>query len=322
MDIIIIITAFALDLIIGDPRWFPHPAKIIGKAIEKLEKLLRKIKYEKFAGSLLALIIIIGTYLIIYGILKFAFETNKFLGYLLTAVFIYTSLSIKDMAKESMLVYNDLKNNDIEKSRKDLSMIVGRDTNNLDESEIIRATVETIAESTVDGIISPLFYTFIGILLLGPIGGATLALTYKAINTLDSMVGYRNEKYIKFGYLSAKIDDLVNFVPSRLAAFFLALGSAVCGKNGKKALLFAFKNGVKDMNRNSEVPESAIAGALSLRLGGTNYYHGIASVKPYLDDTSCRISGTLEDINQTINIMYVSSYTALVSGIIFYLLLY
>lgn len=319
MELLAIIFGFVMDLIFGDPRRLPHPIKIIGKAIEKFERPLRKIKNEKFAGSILAIAIILVTFLVTFGILRLTYSANKFLGFFISAIFIYTSLSIKDLYKESILVYNDLKNGNIVQARKDLSMIVGRDTGNLDEPEIVRATVETVAESIVDGIVSPLFYAILGSLFVG--GSASLALTYKAINTLDSMVGYKNEKYKKFGFFSAKLDDLVNFVPARISAFFIALSAAICGYNGRKALNIVFKDGIKSTDKNSEMPEASMAGTISLRLGGVNYYQGISVFKEYLGDSSCRIAGTREDIKKALKIMYVSSYVALASLIIFCLLL-
>lgn len=319
MELLAIIFGFVMDLIFGDPRRLPHPIKIIGKAIEKFESPLRKIKNEEFAGSILAIVIILATFLVTFSIVRLTYSVNIFLGFFISAIFIYTSLSIKDLYKESILVYNDLKNGNIVQARKDLSMIVGRDTGNLDEPEIVRASVETVAESIVDGIVSPLFYAILGSLFVG--GSASLALTYKAINTLDSMLGYKNEKYKKFGLFSAKLDDLVNFVPARISAFFIALSAAICGYNGRKVLNIAFKDGIKSTDKNSEMPEASMAGTISLRLGGVNYYQGISVFKEYLGDSSCRIAGTREDIKKALKIMYVSSYVTLASLIIFCLLL-
>lgn len=304
---LIIITAYTADLLWGDPRWFPHPVKGIGWLITTLEPLFRKmIKWEKIAGLLLTTVIVSG----IWGITSFmvsqAVCLNPSIGMLLSIILIYTSLSIKDLKVESMLVYAALKNSNLQAARKNLGLIVGRDTQNLQEKEIIKATLETIAENSVDGIISPLFFAFIG--------GAPLALSYKAVNTLDSMIGYQNKKYKKFGWAAAKLDDLVNFIPARLAIFLLSLASFAGGYKGHKAFSTACRDGHKNPSPNSGLPEATLAGALELRLGGPAIYKGKIIKKPYLGDNINPLSRAA--IKKALLIVYIASFLSVTIGMV------
>lgn len=283
--------AYILDLILGDPRWLPHPVKGIGWLIVKLEPFLRRwVKNTRLAGVFLALFII--------GLTGYAsFVTCKYFGPLLSIFLIYTSLSIKDLKTQSMKVYAALKDDDLVLARKKLSYIVGRDTAGLSKEEAIRATVETVAEGTVDGIISPLFFAVLG--------GAPLVLAYKSASTLDSMVGYRNEKYKDFGWFSARVDDLLNFIPARLSALLLALASGLCGKNGWSALRIALRDGKNNPSPNSGIPEAAVAGALGVQLGGLSYYNSKPSLKPLIGDKIYSLE--LKHIRESIKISYICS---------------
>lgn len=300
-----IVLAYILDLILGDPRWFPHPVKGIGWLIKKLEPVLRKtIKNERIAGGVLALSAIGITWGLSFIITRQALSVNRYLGAAVSILFIYTSLAVKDLEVESMEVYQALKRDDIALGRKKLSAIVGRDTADLDNRQIIRATVETVSENIVDGVVSPLFYAFLG--------GAPLALAYKAANTLDSMVGYKNEKYKDFGWASAKIDTLANFIPARLSLLFLPIASLLAGKDALNSWRIARRDGRRNPSLNSGMPEAALAGALGIRLGGLNYYNSKPILKPFIgDDINALEIGHIKD---SIKISYISSAFFLIVG--------
>lgn len=305
MNIVSIYIGYIIDLIIGDPYSFPHPVRYIGKLIKVTENKIRNIaktdKGLKIGGFVLWAITVGLTYLVTYMIVKlFSFIPG---GYIIAnSILIYTTLATKCLKDEAVKIYNVLKTGDIEKSRIQLSYIVGRDTTHLDEGEIIRATVETVAENTVDGIIAPMFYAFIG--------GAPLAMAYKAINTLDSTVGYKNEKYKDLGFASAKIDDIANYIPARIAVLLMAIGSLVLGYDYKKASQIAVRDRKNHKSPNCAYPEGAVAGALGVQLGGTNIYFGQAVYKPTIGDKVREIE--IEDIVKTNKIMYATSLTSMV----------
>ena len=312
MNLLSIYTGYILDLVIGDPYSFPHPVRFIGKLINFVEKQIRKIiksdKGLKIAGFILWFVVV-GVTLGITFIVIQLFKFNKIAYFLVNSILIYTTLATKCLKDESVKIYKVLKTGDIEKSRIQLSYIVGRDTTNLNEKEIVRATVETVAENTVDGIIAPLFYGFIG--------GAPLAMAYKAINTLDSTVGYKNEKYYYLGYASAKIDDIANYIPARIGMILLSLGSLFAGFNFKDSLKIGIRDRKNHKSPNCAFPEGAVAGALGIQLGGTNIYFGKAVYKPTIGDKKREIE--IEDIVRTNKIMYSSS---IISIIIFTVLYY
>lgn len=298
--------AYVLDLIFGDPRWFPHPVKIIGSFIKQLEILLYKYKTKKLSGSILVIIVISTSFLITWLLIKTCSTINIYLGVALQIMFIYTTLSIKDLKLETMQVYYTLKQDNIDSARKNLAMIVGRDTKNLDRREIIRATVETIAENTVDGIISPLFYAFIG--------GAPLAVAYKAVNTLDSTIGYKTEKYIDFGFAASRLDDIANFIPARISILLLPIACLLAGKNAKKCLQIILRDRNRNPSPNSGIPEAAIAGALGVQLGGLNSYNSVAVMKPFLGDNINPLEK--KHIKEAIKIAYICSALTLILGMI------
>lgn len=305
-SVIIVIAAYILDLIFGDPLWLPHPIKGIGWLIKKLEISLNKlIKNKRLGGIFLAMLASGITWGAAYGITKEVFALNRYTGIGLSVFLIYSSLSIKDLKIESFRVLNALKKSDLPLARRNLSLIVGRDTGELGRSEIIRAAVETISESTVDGIISPLFYAVIG--------GAPLALAYKAISTLDSMVGYKNEKYKDFGWASAKLDDLANFIPARLSGFFIPIASLFAGKNILRSWKVLRRDGRKNPSPNSGIPQAAIAGALGIQLGGKNFYNSVPALKPLIGDNCLSLS--LEHIQESVKVSYICSVLFLIAGI-------
>ena len=305
MNLLSIYTGYALDLIIGDPYSFPHPVRYIGKLISIVEKQIRKItssdKGLKIAGFFLWFIVVGATFGITTLVLQL-FKFNKLAYFIVNTILIYTTLATKCLKDESVKIYKVLKTGDLEKSRIQLSYIVGRDTKNLNEKEIVRATVETVAENTVDGIIAPLFYGFIG--------GAPLAMSYKAVNTLDSTVGYKNDKYYYLGFASAKIDDIANYIPARLGVILLPLGSLFTGFNFKDALKIGIRDRKNHKSPNCAFSEGAVAGALGIQLGGTNVYFGKEVYKPTIGDKTREIE--IEDIVRTNKIMYSSSIISII----------
>ena len=298
--------AYILDLFIGDPRFSLHPIKVMGRIIEFLERILRKFPLNLYlSGCILVIILAGGTFILVKKILFLTFYLNSFLGEAVAVFFIYTALSIRDLDKETREVYLALKSNDIVLARKKLSLIVGRDTENLTSDEIVRACVETTAENTVDGIISPLFYAFIG--------GAPLALAYKAINTLDSMVGYKNKMYSKFGWASARLDDLANFIPARLSALIIPLAASILKRRGKISFSTIVKDRKKSLSPNAGIPETAFAGALGVTLGGKAYYKKKEVVIPIMGkEVKPKEIG---DILEAIRLMYLTSGITLIMGI-------
>ena len=313
MNLLSIYTGYILDLIIGDPYSFPHPVRFIGKLINFVEKQIRKItksdKGLKIAGFVLWFIVVGVTFSITFTICQL-FRFNKIAYFIVNSILIYTTLATKCLKDEAVKIYKVLKTGDIEKSRIQLSYIVGRDTTTLNEKEIVRATVETVAENTVDGIIAPLFYAFIG--------GAPLAMAYKAINTLDSTVGYKNEKYYYLGYASAKIDDIANYIPARIGVILLSIGSLFVGFNFKDALKIGIRDRKNHKSPNCAFSEGAVAGALGIQLGGTNIYFGKAVYKPTIGDKKREIE--IEDIVRTNKIMYSSSIISIIIFTIIYYL--
>ncbi|MDB8791228.1 adenosylcobinamide-phosphate synthase CbiB [Romboutsia sp. 1001216sp1] len=314
MNILSIYIGYIIDLIVGDPYSFPHPVRYIGKLIKKTESIIRKKaksdKALKTGGFFLWFIVVGITYLFTYLIIKL----SSFIpgGFLVTnSILIYTTLATKCLKDEAVKIYNVLKTGDIEKARIQVSYIVGRDTTQLNEGEIIRATVETVAENTVDGIIAPMFYAFIG--------GAPLAMAYKAINTLDSTVGYKNEKYKDLGFASAKIDDIANFIPARISVLLMSIGSLLVGHNCKEALKIGIRDRKNHKSPNCAYAEGTVAGALGVQLGGTNIYFGKAVYKPTIGDKHREIE--VEDIVRTNKIMYASSITSMIVFTIIFILL-
>ncbi|MBF0363517.1 MAG: cobalamin biosynthesis protein CobD [Oligoflexia bacterium] len=279
----LILFALLLDLIFGDPRWFPHPVKIMGILALKLENHFIKINSRSRSRSLFikgifsALIIYISSILAVIFIRKFAYYIHPLCADLVTVFILYTTIALKDLIKHSQDVLSALTANDLLLAREKLQLFVGRDTNNLDQKEIIRATVESVAENFVDGVLSPLFFAFLF--------GAEGAIFYKAINTLDSMWGYKNERYLHFGHFAARVDDVANFIPARLSIPIIALAALIFKLDAKSAITIALRDGHKHPGPNSGRPEAAVAGALGVRLGGINFYRGRKSIKPFLGDS-------------------------------------
>jgi len=256
--------------LVGDPYWLPHPVRLIGMYIKTFENRIRGVakspKELKVAGVLLTLSTVILTYGCTFIILRLAAGINPILYFALNIIFMYTCLAARGLSDEAIKIYNLLVNGDIAAARKQTSMIVGRDTDGLDEQELTRAVVETVAENASDGVIAPLVFM--------AIGGAPLAMAYKAINTLDSMVGYKNDQYLHFGWCSAKLDDLANYLPSRLTGALMSTAALFMRLDFKNSIITLKRDGKNHSSPNSGYPEAATAGALGIKLGGTNLYFG------------------------------------------------
>lgn len=264
-----LLAGVALDLAIGDPRWLPHPVRGIGWLARVCERMLRVTGMPlRISGSLFWLMVAGSFTLFVWATVR--------LNHWFSIYWIYSLLAGRDLDVEAGRVVHALERNDPGGAREQLSWIVGRDTATLEEPEIVRATVETVAENLNDGVIAPLFYLAIG----GPAGMAA----YKAINTLDSTVGYKNERYGEFGWASARIDDLANFIPARVTAVLIWIAALLPGFDARRAFRMTLRDGGNQPSPNSGYPEAAVAGALGVKLGGLNYYGGVPSLKAGLGD--------------------------------------
>lgn len=297
--------AFLIDLIIGDPYFLPHPIRFIGFLISQTEKTVRSIAktplQQKIGGFFVATVPVIITVFIVVLILEIC-KINNILYAIINTYLIFSCIATKCLKDEAKKVYNALQNNDIQLARKRISYLVGRNTENLSEEEIIRATVETVAENTSDGVVAPIFYA--------SIGGAPLAFFYKTVNTLDSMVGYINEKYKDIGFFSAKIDDALNFIPARITGFLFVLASFICGLSYKNSFKVLKRDRLNHKSPNAGYPEAAVAGALGIRLGGASYYFGEKIEKPTIGDNLKKPEK--EDILKAIKLMYVSAFLSII----------
>jgi len=272
-----ILIALLLDLAFGDPRWMPHPVRIIGRLIETLEGPARRaIPDARLAGSLTALAVILTAALTTGTMIWVAGWVHPRLGEAISILLLYTTLAARDLANHSNGVYRALARFDLAEARRLVSWLVGRDTERLTEPEVVRAAVESVAENTVDGIIAPLFFAALG----GPIA----AMVYKAASTLDSMIGYRNERYIDFGRTAAKIDDGANWLPARLAVPIITAAAALTGLQASAAWRIARRDGRKHMSPNAGIAEAAFAGALGIRLGGVMQRRGRPVTLPEIGD--------------------------------------
>lgn len=301
LDWQIILSAFLLDLILGDPRWFPHPVMFIGRLISALEDVFRRFAkskaWELLTGCILATVVPVSAFLVTYWLIGTASHFSLLAGWLAAVFLGYTTIAARSLYAESRKVAKLLLTGDLPSARKELSYLVGRDTHNLDEKGIIRALVETVAENTSDGVIAPLFYL--------AIGGPPLAMAYKAVNTLDSMVGYKNEKYLYFGRASARLDDIANYIPARLSALLLIVAAFILRKDWRGAWRITVRDRRNHPSPNSGYPEAAVAGALGRRLGGLSYYGGVPSNKPFIGDEQEEFQIT--DVRNTSRIMMTAS---------------
>ncbi len=267
--------AFVLDFIFGDPKWLPHPIRWMGKGIAALEGFFRNLSVNRvLSGALLAVFLIGGTWALCGGLLVLAEGVHPVLADSLETLLIYYSISARSLADAGTAIFQPLRQNRLTEARQKTGMIVGRDVNALDTEKLSQATVESLAENLVDGVISPLFYAVLG--------GGPLAMAFKMVNTLDSMIGYKNKRYHLFGKAAAKIDDAANFIPARISIFVIALAAALLAGTGIKALKTALREGNRHASPNAGYPEAAFAGTLGITLGGPNVYQCVRVEKPVI----------------------------------------
>lgn len=297
---------FLLDLLFGDPYFLPHPIRLIGSLIAKIEKCFlgknknRNEKRKLRQGICMVIIVLFSTMTAATLILFLAYSMNCYLGMAVEMIMTYQILAAKCLKDDSMKVYQCLKEKTLPEARKAVSMIVGRDTDCLDEAGVAKAAIETVAENTSDGVIAPMLYTALG----GPI----LGLLYKAVNTMDSMIGYKNDTYLYFGRAAAKLDDVVNFLPARISAYFMILASFIGGKcfSGKRAYYIYKRDNRNHASPNSAQTESVCAGALGIQLAGDASYFGKTVKKPYIGDNVRAVE--YEDIKRVNRLMYLTAW--------------
>jgi adenosylcobinamide-phosphate synthase len=268
--------AVMIDLIVGDPPNWPHPVKWMGSLIYRLEQRWNNGPYRKAKGIAMTAIVLLSVGVTTLLVISVFYFLHPVAGIIAEAVLISTAIAQKSLKEAAISVYYPLKNNDIEEARHKLSWIVGRDTDRLEEPEVVRGAVETVAENTSDGITAPLFWALIG--------GAPLALVYRAINTCDSMVGYKSEKYLEFGWASAKLDDAVNWIPSRFTSLCMLVSNRPLSISRANAWRIVRRDAKKHPSPNSGWGEAAVAAILGIQLGGINYYKGIISKRATMGD--------------------------------------
>lgn len=308
---IAIVAGFVLDLIFGDPRWLYHPVRLIGHLISGTERIIRNClpankTGERIGGGILVLVVVTVSTGVPAVILSVAYKYFWQLGFALESFWCYQILATKSLKVESDRVYIALKDKGLEAGRKAVSMIVGRDTQNLTEEGVTKAAVETVAENTSDGVIAPLFYMLIG--------GAVLGFAYKAINTMDSMVGYKNDRYQWFGTAAAKLDDVVNFIPARVSAVLMIAASYLTGMDGKNAARIFRRDRFNHKSPNSAQTEAVMAGALDVQLAGDAWYFGKLHKKPTIGDPVREME--LLDIRRSHKLLYGTAMLGLILGII------
>lgn len=295
---LVLLLAFALDAAVGDPRWLTHPVVLMGRAVRWLE---RRLPRTRPGGAVLALTLVTLSYGITWGLIHAAARLHPWLGAAVQAWLLSTTFAARSLAEHAFAVLQPLARGDLGEARQKLSWIVGRDTDRLAPPEITRGAVETVAESTCDGVIAPLLW--------GVVGGAPLAMAYKAANTLDSMVGHKDEQYLHFGWASARLDDLLNLIPSRLSALLLAIGGL-----SLRALRIAWRDAGKHLSPNSGWPEAAMAGILGVQLGGLNYYDGVPEERAHMGEPLRPLAPG--DIKAAVRLMYTAAVVAVIIGAI------
>ena len=307
ISLVALVMGYILDLIFGDPYWMPHPVRFIGNLISILEKVIRrfmpKTKRGEYIGGIILTVMVVSISMVIpLVIILMAKSINTYLALTVETFMCYQILATKSLKVESMKVYDELEKNDLPSARKAVSMIVGRDTKDLTFSGVAKAAVETVAENTSDGIIAPMIFI--------AIGGAPMGFFYKAINTMDSMVGYKNEKHMNFGRFAAKLDDVVNYLPARISAYQMILSSFFLRYDYKNAFKIYKRDRYNHASPNSAQTESVCAGALDVQLAGNAYYFGKLYEKPTIGDDIREIN--YDDIKKANRLLYCTSFISIV----------
>lgn len=313
--------AVIIDWFIGDPSWLYHPVRAVGRLIQITEKLLRRllgkislerpqrVPWEKAFGVILALSVAGITFAGVWIILRIAAWIHPLLFHIVNIYFLYSAFATRCLADEALKVHTALEQNSLEKARQQIAMLVGRETSHLEPGEVIRAAVETIAENTVDGVLSPFFYAVIGSCFNL---AAPLVYAFKAVSTLDSMVGYKNERYLHFGWASAKLDDIANYLPARLSGLLIPFSFLLMGKGFRRSFAIMLRDRRKHSSPNCAYPEAAVAGGLGVQLGGPNIYFGKLVEKPKLGDPTRDLQ--THDIIQTVKMLYYTSAVTFIIG--------
>lgn len=299
-----ILAAFALDLVLGDPRWLPHPVRLFGLAARGLESLLTALLgRNRIAGALFTLAIVGGAYWGSWALVRLSAARDERLGFAVSIYLLYTAFAARDLDRHATRVGRALEEEDLPGARRHLSMIVGRDTAGLDEREVVRGAVESVAESTLDGVVAPLFFAFVG--------GAPAAMAFKAASTLDSLVGHKTDRYLRFGWASARLDDVLNWLPARIAQGLYPLASLVVGLRAALTWRISWRDGRKSPSPNAGISEAALAGALGVRLGGINTYDGVPEERTHLGEAIRDLES--RDIRRAVAWMYASSILSLLA---------
>ena len=304
----LLVSAFLLDLAVGDPRWLPHPVVLMGKFISRGERFLWSgaAGRDFFAGmalSLVLLTIVVGaTWMVLYSVALLP----PMIGFLLTAGLASTTLATRGLLDAVRQIETPLRSDNLVKARENLAHIVGRETATLNNDKILRASLESLAENTNDGIVAPLFYLFLG--------GVPMAIVYKAVNTLDSMIGYRSERYLYFGKFAARLDDVVNFIPARLTAFIMVIATFLVRLNGSLALRILRRDHANHLSPNAGYPEATLAGALGIRLGGPSVYFGNEIWKPTMGDEFTPVN--IEMLKEARSLCLVTAILSLVTFVL------
>jgi adenosylcobinamide-phosphate synthase len=304
--------ACLLDAAVGDPRWFPHPVRWMGLIVDWCDRRVHRVLFspaqQRMAGVLLAVVLPAGAYAVGVLLIWFGNSVDPMWGSVATVLLAWTTLAARDLFDHVVSVQRALQSVSLMEARAAVAKIVGRDTEEMDEADIVRATVETIAESTADGIMAPLFYL--------ALGGAPLALAYKAISTLDSMIGHLDDRYRWFGWASARLDDAVNFIPARITALLLVLSAGIVSRSWpatRQAWRILLRDGSHHPSPNSGRPEAAMAGALGVQLGGINRYDGFPIERPCLGDPDQPL--TRAHIGMALTLMLWTSLTGVLLGV-------